>query len=381
MLPTDALRYGFDTVTWLRWIPAVLLLLPWLLGPTVPTIDTRVRALAGPVGFHLLDWETSSLGARAGRLWEGLHQTSAAGPDDVAQLRDYFSLPLASRTDQRPAIEPALERVVSAAYLEAGVTREQPAPLPTLFPPVLVALTAPPNVLVTAPRDALRVLTSTIVQPLDPLAQAQLEDATESSGVAALVTPIGGIATYPAMVLDDDSPGRVLSSVAHEWVHQYLIFYPLGQQYWSSQEAREINETSADLVGQEIGEALAREYGLTAPAATGEARPAPALDFRSFMRTTRSQVEAMLRDHDIAGAEAYMRDRQAELNRAGYAVRKLNQAYFAMYGSYGEGFAAAPDNPIPRLLRQLREQSPTVADFLARVRTITTVAELRAAVS
>ena len=63
-----------------------------------------------------------------------------------------------------------------------------------------------------------------------------------------------------------------------------------------------------------------------------------------------------------------MRARRDELQQHGYQIRKLNQAYFALYGSYGDGFAASPANPIPgpaahparaqRLARRLRLPGP-----------------------
>jgi hypothetical protein len=74
-----------------------------------------------------------------------------------------------------------------------------------------------------------------------------------------------------------------------------------------------------------------------------------------------------------------MRERRDELQRHGYQIRKLNQAYFALYGSYGDGFAASPANPISGLLRRIRERSGSLGNFVARVRSVTTVAELRAA--
>jgi hypothetical protein len=181
------------------------------------------------------------------------------------------------------------------------------------------------------------------------------------------------------MVLAEDAPDRVLSSVAHEWLHQYLIFYPLGADYWKSQETREINETTADMVGQEVGGALARSFGLAPNRGGAPAAGRPGFDFRAFMRETRLRTEQLLAAGDVDGAEAYMRQRRDELQQHGYTIRKLNQAYFALYGSYGEGFAASPANPIPGLLHKLRDQSPSLGDFVVRVREITSVDELRRA--
>src|SRR4029078_2513705 len=119
---------------------------------------------------------------------------------------------------------------------------------------------------------------------------------------------------------------------------------------------------------------LARELGLadlppppnTDTAATGPARrpQRPVFDFRAFMRDTRAQTESLLTDGRVDDAEAYMRTRRDELAQHGYQIRKLNQAYFALYGSYGDGFAASPTNPIPGLLHQLRDKSGSLAEFI-----------------
>jgi hypothetical protein len=364
-------------VGWLRWLPSALVLVPWLLSPAVPSNAVRLRDLSGAVSFRLLDWEAVNLGERAGRLWHGLGGPAAPTPDDVQTLRTYFRAPKQS-AEPRSAIEAPLERVVSQAYTQAGLTRSQPVATQGLFPPVLVALTQPPNVLVVSPRNQLRVVESVVLNALDVAAQERLEASADSTGLVSLVAPIGGLATYPSMVLEEDTPDRLLASVAHEWLHQYLIFYPLGAHYWESQETREINETTADLVGQEVGAQLARELRLRQPGRPA-AQPPNAFDFRAFMRETRLEVERQLGAGQLDQAEAYMRNRRDELQAHGYTIRKLNQAYFALYGSYGEGPAASPRNPIPELLRRLRADSGSLADFMFRVRGITSVAELRAA--
>jgi hypothetical protein len=170
-----------------------------------------------------------------------------------------------------------------------------------------------------------------------------------------------------------------VSSVAHEWLHHYLVFYPLGAGYWDSQETREINETTAEMIGQEVGSQVVTRLELRPSRRPTPAAASDGFDFRAFMRATRLQTEELLAAGQVDAAEGYMRDRRDELEQHGYSIRKLNQAYFALYGSYGGGFAASPRNPIPALLRQLRDQSGSLAEFLFRVRTITSVAQLRAA--
>jgi hypothetical protein len=372
-------------MAYVRWLPSLLLLLPWLLGPIAPSTEQRVRELTGPTAFRLLDWETVHLGQRLARLWSGLRTTGDAVVSDAdrATLAAYFRAG-ANRPALRPAAEAALERAIGGAYRRDGLVRSQPLPIPALFPPLLVALTSPPNVLVVAPRTALRVIDSTVMQAMDVTAQERLEASVDSNDVSSLVAPIGGLATYPSMVLEGDAPQPVLAAVAHEWMHQYLIFYPLGAGYWASQETREINETTAELVGQEVGSQVASELGL-APAATPTPRATPgrpaAFDFRAFMRQTRQQTELLLNAGQVTTAEAYMRAQRDELQQHGYQIRKLNQAYFALYGSYGEGYAASPSNPIPPLLRTLRDRSGSLGEFVLRIRGITSVAELRRAAS
>jgi hypothetical protein len=363
----------------LRWLPSLVLLLPWLLAPAAPSTATRIRDLAGPYSFRLLDWETVQLGDRADRVWAGLFGATSVRPSDADTLRAYFQVTPRPR-EQRAQVEAALERLVGQAYQAGGLRPAEPVLLDRIFPPVLVALTPPPNVLVIAPRTELRVIASSVMQAMNTPTQERLEASADSTNVSSLVAPIGGLATYPSMVLDE-APDRVLAAVAHEWLHQYLIFYPLGRSYWNSQETREINETTADMIGQEVGGQLANSLGLTPKAAPATPRSAPpAFDFRAFMRDTRAHTEELLKEGQVAEAEGYMQARRDELQRHGIQIRKLNQAYFALYGSYGEGFAASPSNPIPRLLHTLREQSPSLGDFIFRIRGVTTIAELRSAV-
>ena len=380
MLPSGAPRNVDATMGLLRWLPSVLLLLPWLFVSQPPSNADRIRNLAGPQAFSLLDWETQHVTADIGPLISGLISQPAPDSSDEATLRAYFGD--TSRRDQlRPDAQAAVERLVTKAYVDDGLKQSQPLPTGGLFPPLLAVVTPPPAVLVIAPRTELRVIGSSVLRPMDAVAQERLEASADSTGVSSLVAPIGGLATYPSMVLDDDSAQRVLASVAHEWMHQYLIFYPLGEGYWSSEETREINETTADMIGQEVGAQVASALGLVPP--TGAPRTArgrrPAFDFTAFMRDTRQQTEELLAAGRVDDAEAYMRDRRDELQRHGYYIRKLNQAYFGLYGSYGESFAASPANPIAGLLHKLRDQSPTLGDFAVKVRGITTISELRQA--
>jgi hypothetical protein len=264
---------------------------------------------------------------------------------------------------------------------------ERPAPWAAdgklLFPPVSFAFTSPPEVLIVARRDRISVVQSELLRPGIADADAErLEASIDALGYSSLVTPIGGLATFPTMVLDTNRPLDAVVSVTHEWIHSYLFFTPLGMRYWSSQDARMINETAAEMVSRELGGRATRELGLDAsPAPSGGqvGTPRPSMiQFRSMMRESRVKLDGLLRAGKIDEAEAYLKERRLDFVAAGFRIRKLNQAYFAFYGSYGD--AAAGVNPIPRQLGWLRAASGSPGEFLRRVGQLTSAEDLARAV-
>jgi hypothetical protein len=65
----------------------------------------------------------------------------------------------------------------------------------------------------------------------------------------------------------------------------------------------------------------------------------------------------------------------------GYAIRKLNQAYFAFYGGYQNEPGAGGTDPIGPAVEELRALSPDLLAWLQTVRGITTRDQLLAALS
>ncbi|HEV7663067.1 MAG TPA: hypothetical protein VGQ62_05985 [Chloroflexota bacterium] len=110
----------------MRWLPSVVLVLPLLFGSLSPSTDVRLRDLAGPVSFRLLDWETLHLADSAGRLWLGLTSANTATNADGDLLREYFATPVAARAGLHATAEGALEREVGQAYRGAGLTQSPP---------------------------------------------------------------------------------------------------------------------------------------------------------------------------------------------------------------------------------------------------------------
>lgn len=370
--------------TVLRWAPACLVLLALAWSPTAPDRSDRILQITAPSQFRLLDWETTNVSRQLDRIWWGLISPASVQPPDGGLVQVYFDTPQEERAPLRLAAEGAMERAIATTYQTDGATR------PTLFgqrvfPPFVFSFSAPPNVLIVSPRTALQVDQSVLLKSdLDVPTQEAIEKSTGSLDVSGLVTSIGGIgAAYPSMVLDSGDPRDVLRRAAHEWVHQYLFFSPLGADYWSSQEAREINETAADIVSVEVGDQAFGMLGLNDSPSPPAGPPGSdaAFSFTRFMRATRLQTEQLLADGRIDDAEAYMDQRRDQLQNHGYYFRKINQAFFAFYGSFGGGFGASPGDPTADLLQKLRAQSPTVGAFMETLGQVTSLDQLQRAVA
>jgi hypothetical protein len=257
------------------------------------------------------------------------------------------------------------------------------------LPPVLYHVSDLPYALVVSPRDAIRqdanisLLPDITVDQMIKL-ESQVEQALD---VSALVVPVGGIGTYPTMVMNTTNSPWLLDVIAHEWIHNYLTLRPLGLNYETSPEARTMNETTASIAGDEIGLlVLERFYPDLVPpppvpsANPSESKPSEPLkfDFRKEMHTTRVKVDELLSQGKIDEAETYMEARRVIFWENGYrSIRRLNQAYFSFYGAYADtpGGAAGQD-PVGPAVRQLRQESSSLADFLNRMSWMSTFEDL-----
>lgn len=311
--------------------------------------------------------------------------------------RDAMRADLAQRQNMAEAI---LEEQVAAVLVDEGLHV-----LGQVLPPVAFRFTPLPDVLILSPRDDIRVSASLTLDGLAIDEREAVEAAVDADlNVASLVVDIGGMALYPAMVGETDWLTWAIETVAHEWVHHYLLFFPLGYNYLdgAQPETRAINETTADLLGKEIArQVFARYYPELvpppppddpAPEETPEPPPEPAasaeaeavaFNFATEMHETRVTVDDLLAAGEVEAAEAYMAERQTFFYDNGIVIRKLNQAFFAFYGGYQaeeDSFGAAGDDPIGPAVGDLRELSDSLADFLVAVRSITTTDELLAAV-
>jgi hypothetical protein len=251
--------------------------------------------------------------------------------------------------------------------------------------------------LIVSPRDHIEQLANISVQPnLSVDQQASIENQVDTTlGVSTLVVPIGGVGVYPTMVMRTTSLPWLLDTIAHEWTHNFLTLRPLGFLYNATPELRTMNETTASIVGGEIGQLLIQRYypelvaASSSPLQLASVKPVslspegepPPFDFRAEMHETRVTTDKLLEEGKIEEAEAYMEARREIFWQNGYAIRKLNQAYFAFYGAYADvPGGPAGEDPVGPAVRALREQSESLADFVKRISWMTSFEELQAAI-
>lgn len=326
----------------------------------------RIVQLAAPHRWNVLGWEARHL---PGGLRLALAQATVLGPGQFTDaVGGYLSREQSTYVEEDASL--ALAGAVSEELQRGGVRTIGGA----VFPPVTFALAQPPRLLVVSPRTEIRFAHWALLDGATPPAGGvALERAVEGLDLSALVVEAVAVGTYPALIPPGVAPTAVLQTVAHEWTHGALFFSPLGRAYGTSPEARAINETTADLVGEEVAQGILARLGMMQPERVrgrGDSR------FREALRQVRLQVDRLLAVGDVSGAEAYMEAERQALAREGYRIRRLNQAYFAFHGDYAEGPAASTE--IPDALRELRRRSPDLGGFLDRVGRVTSLAELRA---
>ena len=284
--------------------------------------------------------------------------------------------------------EAILEGQVATVLIEQGFgTAGQ------LLPPVSMRFTRVPNVLITSPREEITIESQLNIYALPIDENVALEERIEQNfEVAALVIPLGGIALYPAMIAETSSIKWAVEVFAHEWLHHYLYFFPLGLDYITGTEgfagaSRTINETTADIFGKEIALLVLERYypDLVPPppapqtqTETPSTSQPPVFDFGAEMNETRVKVDELLAAGQIDEAEAYMEERREFFYENGYGIRRINQAYFAFYGGYQGGGVPGigGEDPIGPAIGTIRDDSASLHEFVITMRDITTEKQL-----
>ena len=365
--------YLFDLITWEisnfpdKWIHKLGSLLPWNRRSHQDRLD-ELRE------FFRIGQEIRGLeGSLADIASSPSRETGHLNPPGTAYQRERVE-DLQNRLDDtrdrlsniRAEAEEALESEISAVLTEEGFSSR----IGLIFPAVDVSLTSPPKVLVISPRDRIERKQTVLlksgmsVEDMDALEEKIFRE----QDLSALVTGIGGIATYPTIVRGDSSLRHAAITAAHEWLHVYWFFRPLGWNIFSSSEMNTLNETAADLAGRELGnrvyESITGQKPEPSPQSTSpdEEPDEAAFDFPREMRETRLRVDELLAEGRVEDAEAYMEERRRLFVDNGYQIRKLNQAYFAFHGTYAASPASV--SPIGGEVQRLRDTSDSLGDFI-----------------
>ena len=361
------------------------------------------RGPLGPYEYHLWKWEANTLlGNAFARVGIGPDPDDAEG---LVAVQNYFKLTSQLRaqneaetpdlnlidtlTSERAVyendVERLVERYIDDAVTSAGLQRGLPlfTGIRITWPPPDFELTSPPRLLVRSPRNVIKRDGDTLLK--NGLTLRDIEDIerrADSKDSVSLVISIGGLAAYPAIVRDDRSFDSLLETASHEWVHHYLAFVPLGQQWGKGGDAAALNETTANIAGREIANLIRERHPISLP--DGEdgrapAAPAPTADFNKEMRDLRLQLDALLKDGGVAEAETLMEAKRLFLADHGITIRKLNQAYFAFYDTYADGPAST--NPVGPKIETVWQLTKDVGLFLKSMREVTSVRDLDATIS
>jgi hypothetical protein len=285
-----------------------------------------------------------------------------------------------------PLAEAVLQEQISATLATLGLTvGGQP------LPPVLFHISPLPYNLIISPRDRIQEDASiSLVPDVNVDQQATLENQVDSGlNVSSLVVPVGGIGSYPTMVMRSTALDWLSDTIAHEWTHNWLTLQPLGLNYETSPELRTMNETTASIAGHEIAMLLFKRYypemasKYTISKVNMIDNPAQAdFNFNAEMHLTRVHVDELLSKGKISEAETYMEQRRQFFWQNGYSIRKLNQAYFAFYGAYADTPGGpAGEDPVGPAVRRLREMSTNLTVFLKTIARMNSFSQLEAAVS
>jgi len=368
------------------------------LGPA----DAAERA-ANEHGYNVVGWELKHFPEK----WLYKVQHPFGGPseqDRNASICAYFKTAAELNSSQEPDpdaekrlaelendVEDTIEGRATGVLHDQKLTLEPPlfSDLGLVFPPVDTEIDGTPRVLAISPRERIELRNSYLLEPNIPLPEIeQIERDAESAnadghGVSALVIRTGGFSSYPSVVFEDAPYDSLMETVFHEWLHSYLIFFPLGQGYFGSSETRTLNESVANIGGKELARLYFERYGTLDQACGAQpspsATPAPAangFDFTSEMRALRRRVEAMLAQGQVEAAEALMAAKRDEFQTKGFFIRRLNQAYFAFHGFYADSPGSI--DPIGPKLQTLLERAGSPGEFVRRASGLTTRTDLDA---
>ena len=208
-----------------------------------------------------------------------------------------------------------------------------------IFPSPEFNIGSSPKLLVTSPRNKIERKEELLLVPsIDIETIEELEGSIDSDELSSVIINIGGIAAYPSIIAEGKSSRELFLTISHEWLHQYLIFHPLGRSYFSTKEMKEINETLANIFSKKLLKSLCeKDFEIkNEMCSVSPLKDENKFDYREFMKKLRINVDQLLFEGKISNAEKLMNESTLILNNNGIKIRKINQAWFAFNGTYGD---------------------------------------------
>ena len=267
----------------LRWV------LVAALGVLVLSMSTDVRHFnpaqreGAPYLYNITMWEVNNVLSK----WVFRVRNALNGDGEAARerdMRDYFAIntemaqvrgrlryaaardmheesarmqALLDDTEARAAALSGGAEETIEAYISAVVVAEGLGMFGEMvFPPVDVRLTQPPKLLIVSPRERIDRRHDVLLRSDMNLSERESVEyrILRDDNLSALVEDIGGLATYPASVANGHPMRWTVQASAHEWLHHYFFFKPLGQHMFDNDDMFQLNETIANVVGKEIGD-------------------------------------------------------------------------------------------------------------------------------
>jgi hypothetical protein len=252
-----------------------------------------------------------------------------------------------------------------------------------MLPPLHFRLETPPSLLVVSPRQRIEYYDRVLLKQNLELEQIEyVEKGIDELGYSTLVVELGGLAAaYPPLISADLPARQVIHAIVEEWAHQYLVLRPLGFIYLldsigfrQDPEMIAFNETLAGMMADEVADKVFQSH-YRVKENTNNGKRVFSFNFAKEMTSTRIAVDDLLAQGKIEEAEKYMEECRLVFLKNGYKIRKLNQAYFAFHGIYGQDPGSV--SPVYADLEKLRKKYSSLADFVRDISTVTSYSQVR----
>jgi hypothetical protein len=308
---------------------------------TTPDFDSSLKSIVKPYQFSIARWEFKAL---PDEVNDYVFNQGEGVEDEASVVIEYFSLvepiksleaeiaavnagnkagdltSLEAELDrlqtQKAALTNEVEKIIARQIREVLVEQDICHPLDNYikwkvgFPPLIFRLEPPPHLLVVSPRDRIESLREIHLQPdLSVAAMESIEEQVDKLGVSSLVVGLGGLGTYPTFIIDDSSLQFTIETAAHEWLHNYLAFKPLGFLYLldltgisPNYDIATMNETVVGMVSKEIGNIVVQRYYPSYENSPQPPAEEPDFDFNREMREIRQTVDTYLAQGEISQA-------------------------------------------------------------------------------